>query len=285
MTDGMENLQDWVGNVRSAEGRIEAWPADALNATLDRDDAPLQDGDAIPPGWHQIYLHRVAKLGETAPDGHTKRGDFLPPVPLPRRMWAGTRSTYHRPLHVGEKVSWVSTIGAVTPKEGRTGRLVFLRVDHEISGEDGVATSEVQDVVYREAAKPGAPAPAPRPAPAEAVWRRDIHPTPVLLFRFSALTMNSHRIHYDRTYVTETEGYPGLLVHGPLTAVLLLDLFRREKPQATMTGSDIRAMSPLYDIHDFSVGGAPGDDGASASLWALNHEGALAMTADVTFEG
>lgn len=285
MTDGMENLEDWVGKVRAAEGRIEAWPADALNATLDRDDQPLRDGDEIPPGWHQFYLHRVAKLSDTAADGHTKRGDFLPPIPLPRRMLAGTRATYRRPLHVGEKISWVSTIGAVTPKQGRTGKLVFLRIDHEIAGENGAATSEVQDVVYREAAKPGAPAPAPRPAPAKAVWRRDIHPDPVMLFRFSALTLNSHRIHYDWRFVTETEGYPGLLVHGSLTAVLLLDLFQRERPAATITGADIRALSPLYENNDFAVEGAPGDDGGSATLWALDHEGALAMTAEITFEG
>lgn len=285
MTDGMENLEDWVGKARAAEGRIEAWPADALNATLDRDDQPLRDGDEIPPGWHQFYLHRVAKLSDTAADGHTKRGDFLPPIRLPRRMLAGTRATYRRPLHVGEKISWVSTIGAVTPKQGRTGKLVFLRIDHEIAGEDGAATSEVQDVVYREAAKPGAPAPTPRPAPAKAVWRRDIHPDPVMLFRFSALTLNSHRIHYDWRFVTETEGYPGLLVHGSLTAVLLLDLFQRERPAATITGADIRALSPLYENNDFAVEGAPGADGGSATLWALDHEGALAMTAEITFEG
>lgn len=279
-----ENLEDWVGKSRAAEGRIEAWPADALNATLDRDDAALADGDAIPPGWHQIYLHQVARLADTAADGHPRRGGFLPPIPLPRRMWAGTKSTYHRPLYVGERIAWVSTIGAVTPKEGRTGKLVFLRIDHEISGEDGVATSEVQNLVYREEAIPGATPPTPPAAPTGAVWRRDIHPDPVLLFRFSALTMNSHRIHYDRKFVTEGEGYPGLLVHGPLTAVLLLDLLRRKRPDAALRSSDIRAISPLYDIEDFAVEGAPGEDGASASLWARNHQGGLAMSADVTFD-
>ena len=279
----MDDLQDWVGRTRSAEGRIEAWPADALNATLDRDDAPLADGDAIPPGWHQIYLHRVAKLGDTAADGHLKRGDFLPPIPLPRRMWAGTQATYHRPLHVGEWMRWDTTVAAVTPKEGRTGKLVFLQIRHEISGEDGPATSEFEDLVYREAVRPGAPPPAPRPAPEGALWHRDIHPGAVLLFRFSALTMNSHRIHYDRGYVTETEGYPGLLVHGPLTAVLLLDLFRREMPRATLGSFDVQAARPLYDIHDFSVEGAPGEDGVSAGLWARDHTGALAMSAEVAF--
>ena len=130
-------------------------------------------------------------------------------------MWAGTQATYHKPIHVGETIRNVTSIEAVTPKVGKTGNLVFLKLKHEISGEDGVATTEIQDVVYREEAQPGAVAPEPPPAPAGAVWKRTIHPSPVLLFRYSALTMNSHRIHYDRSYVTEVEKYPGLLVHGP----------------------------------------------------------------------
>ena len=181
-------------------------------------------------------------------------------------------------------------VAAAISRARETGKLVFVNLRHEISGAAGVAVTEIQNVVYREEAKPGAPAPNPRPAPAKAVWHRPIHPTPVLLFRFSALTMNSHRIHYDRSYVTETEGYPGLLVHGPLTAVLLMDLFRREMPDAALKTFDVRAVSPLYDIHDFSVEGAlddaPDDEGdgkGAAKLWALNHEGALAMSAEVTF--
>jgi len=284
MTDKIEAFQDWVGRTQQFESRIHAYAADALAATFDRDDAPLKEGDAIPPGWHQLYLREVVKLANTGRDGHPATGDFLPPVPLPRRMWASTKSVFHAPLHVGEPIRRVTTIEAVTPKQGRTGKLVFVNLRHEISGSSGVAVTEIQDVVYREEAKPGAPAATPRPAPAKAVWHRPIHPTPVLLFRFSALTMNSHRIHYDRSYVTETEGYPGLLVHGPLTAVLLMDLFRREMPDASLKTFDVRAVSPLYDIHDFSVEGAPDGDG-KVKLWALNHEGALAMSAEVTFAG
>lgn len=279
----MDSYADWIGKQNSTEALVTAYQADALTATLDRDDAPFREGDPIPPGWHLFYIREVVKLRDTAPDGHPKRGDFLPPIDLPRRMWAGTVATYHKPIHVGERIRNVTTIESVTPKTGKTGQLVFLKLKHEIEGEDGVATTEIQDVVYREEAKPGASPPSPPPAPEDAVWSRTITPTPVLLFRFSALTMNSHRIHYDRQYVTEVEKYPGLLVHGPLTFTLLLDLFRQEMPDTPLKGFSVRAVSPLYDIHDFRVEGKPNEDGKSATLWALNHEGILAMIAKAEY--
>ncbi len=283
MTDNHPNeFGAWIGRQEVTEALVTAYQADALSATFDRDDAPLKPGDAIPPGWHQFYIREVVKLRDTAADGHPKRGDFLPPIDLPRRMWAGTQATYHRPIRVGETIRKTTTIEAVTPKTGKTGQLVFLKLVHEIEGEDGLATTEIQDVVYREAATPGAVPPAPPPAPMEAAWKRAIHPTAVLLFRFSALTMNSHRIHYDRQYVTEVEKYPGLLVHGPLTQTLLLDLFRREHPDAVLKQFNVRAVSPLYDIYDFTVEGAPDGEGRS-KLWALNHEGGLAMSAEAVF--
>lgn len=280
---GASDLQSWVGRQETTDAVVTAYNADAMAATLDRDDPPCQLGDPIPPGWHLFYLREVVKLKDTGPDGHPKRGGFLPPIDLPRRMWAGTRSTFHRPIRVGDTIRRVSTIESVTPKSGKSGRLVFLQLRHEISGSQGLATTEIQDVVYRQAAVPGAAVPEPPPAPAKAGWRRAIHPTPVLLFRMSALTMNSHRIHYDRPYAIGTEGYPGLLVHGPLTQILLMDLFRRERPDATLETFAVRAVSPLYDIHDFSVEGAPTGDGRSAMLWALNHQGRLAMSAEATF--
>ncbi len=283
MSETSGDYSEWIGKQETIEGLVTAYNANALTATFDRDDPLFRDGDAIPPGWHQFYIREVVKLSDTAPDGHPKRGDFVPPVPLPRRMWAGTKSTFLKPIHIGERIRKVTTIQAVTPKVGKTGQLVFLTLRHDIEGENGIATSEIQESVYREAAKPGVAPPVPPPAPMPAVWKRTIHPTPVLLFRFSALTMNSHRIHYDRTYVTEVEKYPGLLVHGPLTLTLLMDLFRREMPQATLKTFFVRAISPLYDIHDFTVEGAPGEDGHSATLWACNHEGRLAMQAEATF--
>ncbi|MFL2667971.1 MAG: MaoC family dehydratase N-terminal domain-containing protein [Alphaproteobacteria bacterium] len=277
-----DQYQAWVGKRSSTKALVTAYQADALTATLDRDDPPYKEGDVIPPGWHLFYIREVVKLRDTAEDGHPKRGDFLPPIDLPRRMWAGTKATYHKPIHVGENISNVTTIESVTPKVGKTGQLVFLKLKNEISGENGIATTELQDVVYREEARPGAAAPEPPPPPGEALWRRTIHPSSVLLFRYSALTMNSHRIHYDRTYVTEVEKYPGLLVHGPLTFTLLLDLFRREHADKILKSFSVRAVSPIYDTHDFVVEGAP-DGESDATLWALNHEGRLAMSAKASF--
>ncbi len=284
MTGNMENLSDWIGRGETTEGLASAKSSDILNATLDRDDAPFQPGDALPPAWHWMFFPEVVKLSDTGPDGHLAKGGFMPPVPLPRRMWAGTKMTFHQPLRAGEKITRVSTVGDVTTKDGSSGALCFVTVRHEISGPNGLATTDEHLTVYRAASEPGAPAPKPQPVPQNPDWSRPIHPTPVMLFRFSALTNNSHRIHYDRSYVTEIEGYPGLLVHGNLTATLLLDLFRREMPDATLKTFNLRAISPLYDINDFSVSGRIGDDGASGTLWAANHEGALAQQAEITFE-
>ena len=284
MTDNMDDLQGWVGKSETVDGLVTASQADILTATLDRDDKPFRDGDAMPPAWHWICFPEVVRLAETGPDGHPARGSFMPPVPLPRRMWAGSKLEFHQPIRVGERIRKVSTVTDVTPKTGSSGALCFVTVRHEISGAGGLATVEDHTTVYRAPADPAAPAPPPRPAPAEARWHRDIHPTAVLLFRYSALTMNSHRIHYDRSYVTEVEGYPGLLVHGPLTTTLILDLFRREMPAATMKTFQVRAMAPLYDIDDFSVEGAPGDEPDRVLLWALTHDGALSQSAEATFE-
>ena len=280
--NGIGNFDDWIGRSETAECDVTAEPSDILAATFDRDDAPLQPGDPIPPGWHWYYFHEVVRMSDIANDGHRKRGGFMPPVPLPRRMWAGSELSFHRPITVGEHITRTSTITDVTVKDGKTGTLCFVTARHEIAGRGGLATVEDHTTVYRGAADPNATPPKPPPAPAEAVWRRTINPSPVLLFRYSAVTMNSHRIHFDHVYVTEVEGYPGLVVHGPLTTTLLLDLFRREMPNATPTRFKVRAISPLYDTNDFTVEGAPGEAGA-AKLWARNHEGGLSQSAEIEF--
>lgn len=274
----------WIGNSETEEGYVSAYPADCFTATLDRDDPPFADGDALPPAWHYFYFHEIVKLSETGPDGHRARGRFMPPIPLPRRMWAGSKMTFASPIRIGEKVRKVITIADVTTKHGKTGALCFVTTTEEVFGADGrLTTREERSQVYRGLADPDAPAPPPRPAPAEAAWSRTVHPSAVMLFRYSALTMNSHRIHYDRDYVRDEEGYPGLLVHGPLTMTMMLDLFRREMPGATMKTLDLRAVSPVYDTMAFTVHGAPGEDGA-CKLWAMTGDGALAMQADVTYD-
>jgi 3-methylfumaryl-CoA hydratase len=213
------------------------------------------------------------------PDGHAKRGGFLPPVPLPRRMFAGDRVQFHRPLRVGETISRFSRIVDVNHKQGRSGPLVFVVVRHEISDREGVAVIEEHDIVYRENPRSTDPAPPPQIPPSGATWSREIRPEETLLFRYSALTFNGHRIHYDRRYATEVEGYPGLVVHGPLIATLLLDLLRRNLARAKVASLSFRAIRPMFDIALFSVCGKVASDGKSAQLWATDSQGWLAMDA------
>jgi 3-methylfumaryl-CoA hydratase len=273
-------LKTWIGRRETARDMITPVPVAALSATLDRDDPPPLPGMALPPLWHWLYFLPTVRQSELGADGHALRGGFLPPVKLPRRMWAGGRLRFHAKLRVGEMVSRHSRITDVALKEGRSGRMIFVLVRHEITGDSGLALTEEHDIVYRDAPTSDAPPPAPRPAPADALWRREIVPDDVLLFRYSALTFNGHRIHYDRRYVTGEEGYPGLVVHGPLIATLLLDLVRRHSP-ATVTGFNFRAIKPLFDTAPFIVCGAPKPDGG-ALLWAQDETGAVAMEAEAT---
>jgi 3-methylfumaryl-CoA hydratase len=275
----LDYLREWRGKTESRSDQVTATPIAALSATLDRDDPFPQPGDPLPPLWHWLYFLPIPRQSELGPDGHAKRGGFLPPVPLPRRMFAGDRVEFHRPLCVGESISRLSRIVDVNTKQGRSGPLVFVVVRHEISDRDGIAVVEEHDIVYRESPKPHDAAPAPQTPPSGATWTREIRPDDVLLFRYSALTFNGHRIHYDRRYVTQVEGYPGLVVHGPLIATLLLDLLRRNLGDASVASLSFRAIRPLFDITPFHVCGKVASDGSTAQLWATDSEGWLAMDA------
>ncbi len=278
MTFDIAHLKTWIGREEVVADRVTEFPVAALSATLDRDDPRPRPGDALPPLWHWLYFLPLARQSALGPDGHPKRGGFLPPVALPRRMWAGGRFTFAQPLRVGEAITRRSRILDVSMKEGRVGPLVFVLVRHEISGERGLALTEEHDIVYRDAPAAGEAPPPPRAAPGNPAWRRDIVPDDVLLFRYSALTFNGHRIHYDRRYVTEVEKYPGLIVHGPLLATLLLDLLRRNGA-ASLASFRFRALRPVFDVAGFAVCGTPGNDG-TASLWVEDADGALCMEAE-----
>jgi 3-methylfumaryl-CoA hydratase len=275
------NLRDWIGRTETMNDMVTPTPYAALSATLDRPAERPAVGTPLPPLWHWLYFLPLHRQSEIGPDGHARRGGFLPPVPLPRRMWAGSQFTFHAPLRVGDALTRTSRIEDVTEKSGRTGPLVFVKVRHEIArtGESTPAVTEFHDIVYREAPKPGEPAPPPTRAPEGGEWERRWVPDDVLLFRYSALTFNGHRIHYDRRYVTEVEGYPGLIVHGPLIATLLLDLLRHERPEAEVLEYRFRAIRPTFDINPFSVCGAPQPDGKTVRLWAKDHDGWLTMDA------
>jgi 3-methylfumaryl-CoA hydratase len=283
LDEQLAHWRTWLGRSERRTDFVTAAPLTGLSATLDRDDAEPMPGSDVAPLAHWLYFLPVARQSEIGADGHPKRGAFLPPVPLSRRMWAGGRLEFHHPLQVGDEITRVSRIASVDAKAGRSGTLVFVSVRHEISNARGVAVSEEHDIVYRDAPGPGSPAPTPQPAPANASFSREITPDPVLLFRYSALTFNGHRIHYDRAYVTDVEGYPGLVVHGPLIATLLVDLLRRERPNATLRRFAFTALRPTFDLHRFSVCGR--DDGRSTfALWSRDHEGWLTMRAEARVE-
>jgi 3-methylfumaryl-CoA hydratase len=276
MSLDIDHLKTWIGRTETLTDTVTPVPVQALAATLDRDDPLPRPGDVLPKLWHWLYFLPIARASQIGPDGHPRRGGFLPPVPLPRRMWAGGRYAFTGELHVGEAITRRSTVLDVSAKTGRTGTLVFVKVGHAVSGEAGVVIHEEHDIVYRDLPAADETPPPPRPAPTDGVWARTIVPDDVLLFRYSALTFNGHRIHYDRRYVTQEEGYPGLIVHGPLIATLLMELFRA-KDGRTLKAFRFRAVSPTFDITPFSVHGRPTETGAA--LWAQGPDGDLRMDA------
>jgi len=275
-TVDIEALQCWIGRTETRCDVISGAPVAALYASLDYEQSRAIPGETLPVCWHWLYFQDAVAAANLAVDGHPRRGDFMPPVSLPRRMWAGSRLRFVSPLSVGDEVRRVSTIVDVRRKEGRSGELVFIVLHHQIYHGDILAIEEEQDLVYRERAT-GEVASVPRPAPAVAQWSRDLRPDTVLLFRYSALTFNSHRIHYDRYYATGEEGYASLVVQGPLTATLLLDLLHREVPGAKVAAFEFRAVYPLLEGSILQLQGRR--DGREARLWALGDSGALAMEA------
>jgi 3-methylfumaryl-CoA hydratase len=275
-----QQITGWIGRTELARDTVSVWPALALSQALDHSDIPAL-GDALPPLWHWLYFLPTYKAKALGYDGHARLGGFLPPLPLPRRMWAGGRLHFERQLRIGENATRESRIADISFKTGRSGSLAFVLVRHAINGDQGARIVEEHDIVYRAAPAEGAATPPPQPATAQAQWSREVAPDPVLLFRYSALTFNGHRIHYDRDFC-HSESYPGLVVHGPLIATLLLDLLRQKVLGAYVSSFAFKAVSPLFDIHHFSLHGRI--DGTQATLWALNHQGQLAMSASAELE-
>jgi 3-methylfumaryl-CoA hydratase len=279
MTDGAVDYRAWIGRRQSARDLVTPSPVARLAATLDRADPSPQAGDELPPGWHWLFFLEAVPISAIGPDGHAARGEFLPPVALPRRMYAGGRFQFLAPIRLGDSIERTSEIADVSMKQGRTGSLAFCTVRSTITGGGRTCIVEEQNLVYRAAPEPGDRAPA-EPPPAGAQFGRTIAPNPVLLFRFSALTFNGHRIHYDHPYATRVEGYPGLIVHGPLLVILLLDLVRRERPAARLAEFSFRAFRPVFDTAPFKIAGRDAADGLL--LWAEDNDGALALRAEAT---
>jgi 3-methylfumaryl-CoA hydratase len=267
-------LQRWVGGIQVREDAIAAAPVAALSATLDHEHSLARHGDTLPACWHWLFFQDTVAASGLDVDGHAKRGDFLPPVPLPRRMWAGGRLRFASPLRVGDEVRRRSTVTSISHKRGRSGDLAFVTLRHEVFRGDTLAIEEEQDLVYRGQAAAMA-TPAAKTPPPVAQWSRELRPDAMLLFRYSALTFNSHRIHYDREYATREEGYASLVVQGPLTVTLLLDLLQREMPGAGITEVEFRALGPLLEGFPMRLQGRR--DGNETRLWALDASETLAM--------
>ena len=272
----LDHLRQWVGRSTEASDIVTAQLVKGLRATLFQDVGEPKTGDAAPFTVHWCLAQPVFPMSELGPDGHPTRGGFLPPVPLPRRMWAGGELEFLDTLRVGDEVTRSSTISDVTLKSGSTGAPCFVAVKHVISTARGVAIRERQDIVYRELAGAAPPAPAKPPAPPPATHREVHMADPVLLFRYSALTFNGHRIHYDRDYVTKVEGYPGLVFHGPMQAALLVECAARLHGGAPKKFS-YRGVQPLFDGGEFSINAHPTD--AGMELWTANAAGQPTMKA------
>jgi 3-methylfumaryl-CoA hydratase len=282
MSASLDHLREWIGRKERRTDVAAAWPVAALAATLDRRDPRPVTGGAIPPGWHWLYFLETTAASELGADGHARRGGFLPPVALPRRMWAGGRIEFRHALKAGEALERESEVVSVEPKQGKSGSLVFVTVRHTVACAGETAVIEEHDIVYRDAAKRSEPPPHGKPAPQHAAWRRELVAGPVMLFRFSALIFNAHRIHYDLDYCREEEHYPGLVVHGPLQTILLLDLCRRNEARPVKR-LDYRALHPVFHTERFTVNGEPSADGSKAELWTANAAGNCAMAGTAYF--
>ena len=272
-----KDLQQWLGKTQCHEDTLHAGPANALAATLNREDIEFANGERLPNLWHWLYFLDTPRLSQLAPDGHPMKGDFLPPIPLPRRMWAGSRLKFQRPLSLGESVTKTSTIKSLEFKDGRSGKLAFVCVAHEIGNSAGIAVIEEQDLVYRAPAALSTSPATPQKSTEVADYSMSLTPDSVLLFRYSALTLNAHRIHYDREYAMAVEGYPGLVVHGPLLASLMMELVVRELADYPALSFEFRALQPVFDRTEIVVCGKLPDASGRCDVWVENGVGEVCM--------
>ncbi|GHC78170.1 FAS1-like dehydratase domain-containing protein [Limoniibacter endophyticus] len=271
----MTDITEWVG--KSQEQVDTAWQltADRIAGLLDRD--VLNTGETWPAAWVWSLFGHSVRHDQVGPDGHPARGGFLPPVALPRRMWASSHVEVHQGIQTGERLKRVSTIKDVTEKDGRSGRLCFVIVDHEITGEKGAKLHDRHTIVYRGIEEKQE---QQNPRTGEEIgfapqWKTRVQPDPVMLFQYSAVTYNTHRIHYDDPYVREKEGYPGLVIHGPLTATLLLETVPANIKAARVKSFSMRARRPLFVPEAYDLAGRV--DGKSFRLAAINAQNRIAM--------
>lgn len=276
-----EQAADYLGRTERVTDEVSAPLARRLAVTLDQSPDGLESGAPLPDGWHVILFTPTAPTSALARDGHAPQGDFIPDLPLPRRMFAGRRVIFHQPLRLGDPVERVSTIAKIEPKTGRSGLLAFVTIVHEINSPAGLCVTEEQTLVYREEATGSARKTEPETAPDGWPWTSSFTPTPPMLVRYSAITFNGHRIHYDETYTREVEGYKERVVNGGLTAIFLVELAKTKKAQP-MKEFQVRNQRPLFVNETVSLIGRPApDDDARTDFWAVDAEGYVASKAGI----
>lgn len=272
-------LEEWIGREERTADEVTLPAVRRFAALLDLAPDAYRRGTAIPGPWYVVLFGPEPRQSTLGPDGHPAKGQFLPPVPLPRRMFAGRRVSFHAPLVIGDEVTRVSRIQAITPKQGRSGAMCFVTVRHEITGPRGLAVVEEQDLVYREATPAAAAKRDPAPAPGTPDWTRAVTPDPTMVFRYSAITFNAHRIHYDLPYTREKEGYPDLVVNGGLTTSLLWELARSQAGREIKSSAS-RNVKALFVGRPATLCGRRADAG-KVRVWALDADGELALQAEL----
>jgi 3-methylfumaryl-CoA hydratase len=284
MTIDIEPLRKALGRKIEDEDVVTAAPIKAMICTFDRDEKVPAPGEPIAPGWHLCFLHSYARRASLGKDGAAAAGGVLPQIPMPRRMYAGSTFTFEGDIRMGDRLRRELEFTDIQLRQGSTGTLIVTTQTRRIFTPRGLAVSEAANTVFREEVKAGEKSGVPvrEAAPADVPWRRTITPDPVMLFRYSAVTFNPHRIHYDRTYCMEVEGYPGLVVHGPFAQQCLFDLLRDSMPGRRIKTFSVRARAPLFDNAPFEVVGRPTADGKGAELWTVTPRGTIAAQAAAT---
>jgi len=275
----MTVYKDWIGRTSITSDVVTAFPLRALSATADRDDPPAEAGTPLPYLWHWLFFLPTHRSGELRHDGHAHGSGFMPPIDLPRRMWAGSKFIWNNdnPLRVGESVKRISRVESITPKSGRSGELVFVKMRHEFHNDAGLSFVNEHTTAFRSAAKEWDGKSAPTASQHRAIWQRELIPDEVLLFRYSALTHNTHRIHYDWRHATEQENYPALVVQGPLIATLLMDLLRRNAADAPVLSLELKAVRPTFAGRPMRLCGHLQE--RTVLLWSEDHDGWVTMNA------
>jgi len=283
MAESLESFKSYIGKSETAIDVVTGSAMLKFAATLGLENAPMEKGAPIPPGWYGAFFPASHRPSQMRLDGQASGGGIAPPIPLPRRRIGGTRVTFHEPLRVGDEITRITEIADIKIDEGPSGAMATVIERNSISNSRGLAVVEERDMVMLSEARAEAAAPAPPAVPGEAKWQQVIEPNPPLLFRFSAIRFNSHRIHYDRDYVTKVEKLPGLVVQSSLVSQLLMEMCRRELPARRLTSFDFKTARQIYDTGKFTIAGAPAADSNEATLWALDANGNLAMTATARF--